>query len=73
MQIVPALSTTTNNWTSASSRFLYSGTYARIKNVSLGYTLPSDYFEKIGLKKLRVCVPGRKIFFTFYKHKRNGS
>jgi TonB-linked SusC/RagA family outer membrane protein len=65
---VPALSTTTNNWTSASSRFLYSGTYARIKNVSLGYTLPSDYFEKIGLKKLRVYVQAENLF-TFYKHK----
>jgi len=65
---VPALSTTTNNWTSASSRFLYSGTYARIKNVSLGYTLPSDYFERIGLKKLRVYVQAENLF-TLYKHK----
>lgn len=65
---VPALSTTTNNWTSASSRFLYSGTYARIKNVSLGYTLPSDYFERIGLKKLRVYVQAENLL-TFYKHK----
>lgn len=65
---VPALSTTTNNWTSASSRFLYSGTYARIKNVSLGYTLPSNYFERIGLKKLRVYVQAENLL-TFYKHK----
>jgi hypothetical protein len=32
---VPALNTTTNNWTSASSRFLYSATYARLKNVRI--------------------------------------
>lgn len=65
---VPALSTTTNNWTSTSSRFLYSGTYARLKNVSLGYTLPSDYFEKIGLKKFRIYVQAENLL-TFYKHK----
>lgn len=65
---VPGLSTTTNNWTSTSSRFLYSGTYARLKNVSLGYTLPSDYFEKIGLKKFRIYVQAENLL-TFYKHK----
>ncbi|SHL63074.1 TonB-linked outer membrane protein, SusC/RagA family [Chryseobacterium carnipullorum] len=65
---VPALSTTTNNWNSSSSRFLYSGTYARLKNVSLGYTLPSDYFEKLGLKKFRIYVQAENLL-TFYKHK----
>lgn len=65
---VPGLSTTPNNWTTASSRFLYSATYARLKNVSIGYTLPSDYFEKIGLKKLRIYLQGENLL-TFYKHK----
>lgn len=65
---VPALNTTTNNWTSASSRFLYSATYARLKNVSIGYTLPSDYFERLGLKKFRIYVQGENLL-TFYKHK----
>ncbi|KMQ66240.1 membrane protein [Chryseobacterium angstadtii] len=65
---VPALSTTTNNWNSTSSRFLYSGTYARLKNVSLGYTLPSDYFEKLGLKKFRIYLQAENLL-TFYKHK----
>ncbi|UKB84335.1 TonB-dependent receptor [Chryseobacterium sp. MEBOG06] len=65
---VPGLSTTTNNWTSTSSRFLYSGTYARLKNVSLGYTLPGDYFEKIGLKKFRIYIQAENLL-TFYKHK----
>ncbi len=65
---VPGLSTTTNNWTSTSSRFLYSATYARLKNVSIGYTLPSNYFEKLGLKNFRVYVQGENLL-TFYKHK----
>lgn len=65
---VPGLSTTTNNWTSASSRFLYSATYARLKNLSIGYTLPSDQFEKLGLKKFRIYIQGENLL-TFYKHK----
>ncbi|SDI56563.1 SusC/RagA family TonB-linked outer membrane protein [Chryseobacterium jejuense] len=65
---VPALNTKTNNWNSMSTRFLYSGTYARLKNVSLGYTLPSDYFETIGLKKFRIYVQAENLL-TFYKHK----
>ncbi|ASK31570.1 SusC/RagA family protein [Chryseobacterium sp. T16E-39] len=65
---VPALSTKTNNWTSTSSRFLYSGTYARVKSVSLGYTLPSDYFGKLGLKKFRIYLQAENLL-TFYKHK----
>lgn len=65
---VPALSTITTNWTGSSTRFLYSGTYARLKNISLGYTLPSDYFEKIGLKKFRIYIQAENLL-TFYKHK----
>jgi TonB-linked SusC/RagA family outer membrane protein len=65
---VPALSTKTNNWTATSSRFLYSGTYARVKNVSIGYTLPSDYFGKLGLKKFRIYLQAENLL-TFYKHK----
>jgi TonB-linked SusC/RagA family outer membrane protein len=65
---VPALNTKTNNWNSTSTRFLYSGTYARLKNVSLGYTLPSDYFEALGLKKFRIYIQGENLL-TFYKHK----
>lgn len=65
---VPGLSTTTNNWTSASSRFLYSATYARLKNLSIGYTLPSSQFEKLGLKKFRIYLQGENLL-TFYKHK----
>ncbi|WP_153397517.1 SusC/RagA family TonB-linked outer membrane protein [Chryseobacterium vaccae] len=65
---VPSLSTTTNNWNSSSSRFLYSGSYARLKNVNLGYTLPSDYFEKLGLKKFRIYIQAENLL-TFYKHK----
>ncbi|NAW52043.1 SusC/RagA family TonB-linked outer membrane protein [Elizabethkingia argentiflava] len=65
---VPALNTTTNYWTSRSSRFLYSGTYARLKTVSLGYSLPQEVFEKIGLRRLRIYLQGENLL-TFYKHK----
>ena len=64
---VPALSTTTNNWTSTSTRFLYSGTYARLKNVSIGYTLPKDTFANLGLQRFRIYL-GENLL-TFYGHK----
>lgn len=65
---VPALSTTTNNWTSTSTRFLYSGTYARLKNVSIGYTLPKDTFANLGLQRFRIYLQGENLL-TFYGHK----
>ncbi|KAA6345080.1 TonB-dependent receptor SusC [termite gut metagenome] len=36
-----------------SDRYIYDGTYTRIKNVQLGYTLPKNLISKVGLKRLR--------------------
>ena len=43
-----------------SDRFVEDGSYARLKNVSLGYTLPSEMFEKY-FSKLRVYVSGTNL------------
>jgi len=64
---VPKLTTDNLSWTSASTRFLYSGTYARLKNVSLGYSLPAVLTKRIGIEKLRVFVTGENLL-TFYGH-----
>lgn len=64
---VPKLTTDNLNWTSSSTRFLYSGTYARLKNVSLGYRLPSDLLKRIGVEKLRVFATAENLL-TFYGH-----
>jgi len=64
---VPKLTTDNLNWTSSSTRFLYSGTYARLKTLSLGYSLPSELIKRINVEKLRVFATAENLF-TFYGH-----
>ena len=42
--------------TATSSRFLYSGNYLRISNLTLGYTLPKKWTEKVFIQKLRAYI-----------------
>ncbi|GAA3617472.1 TonB-dependent receptor [Flavivirga amylovorans] len=50
-----------NHWTYASSSFsnpgntqyIEDGSFVRLKNVTLGYTLPKDFTEKMGIESLR--------------------
>ncbi|MBD1421748.1 SusC/RagA family TonB-linked outer membrane protein [Sphingobacterium chuzhouense] len=65
---VPRLTTDNLSWTATSSRFLYSGTYARLKNVSIGYTVPQSILSRIGISSLRVFALAENLF-TFYGHK----
>ena len=50
-----------------SSRFVEDGSYVRLKNVSLGYTFPSNLISKIGLEKLRLAVSAQNLL-TFTKY-----
>ena len=43
-----------------SDRFVEDGSYTRLKNISLGYTFPSDMFEKY-FSKLRLYVSGQNL------------
>lgn len=45
-----------NNATQYSSRFLYNGSYLRISNVTLGYTLPQKWTTKAFIQKLRAYI-----------------
>ncbi|MGK9117676.1 SusC/RagA family TonB-linked outer membrane protein [Olivibacter jilunii] len=65
---VPRLTTDNLTWTSASTRFLYSATYARLKNVSLGYNFSKHLIERLGIANLRVFLQGENLL-TFYGHK----
>lgn len=47
-----------------SDYWLVNGAYLRIKNLTFGYTLPSDIFGDTGFSKLRLYVSGND-FFTF--------
>ena len=50
-----------------SSYFLQNASYLRLKNLTLGYTLPNTLTERIKLQKLRVYVSGDNLFtFTGY-------
>ncbi|ACU59048.1 SusC/RagA family TonB-linked outer membrane protein [Chitinophaga pinensis] len=65
---VPRFTTDNLNWTSTSTRFLYSATYARLKTVSLGYSLPNRLLSRIGIKSAKVYGLGENLL-TFYGHK----
>ncbi|WPR71162.1 TonB-dependent receptor [Flavobacterium sp. NG2] len=49
------------------SRFVYDGSYIRLKNLSLGYTLPSDLVKKVGFEKVRFYISGQNLL-TFTKY-----
>ena len=45
-----------------SSRLVESGAYFRLKNVQVGYTLPKDLTQKIGINRCRFYVSGSNLF-----------
>lgn len=55
------------NGAARSTRFLASSDFIRLRNVSLGYTIPQTATEKIGFDKLRIYVTGINLLtFTDY-------
>jgi TonB-linked SusC/RagA family outer membrane protein len=51
-----------------SDRFIESGSFLRIQNVSIGYSLPSQWIRKAKLNRLRVYASGQNLYvFTPYK------
>jgi TonB-linked SusC/RagA family outer membrane protein len=65
---VPRVTTDDLAWTSTSTRFLYDATYARLKQVSLGYNIPATLLSKIGFKSAKVYGLAENLL-TFYGHK----
>ena len=51
-----------------SSRWMHDGTFLRLKTISLGYNLPTNFIKKIGLTKARVYFNGTNLL-TFSKYK----
>jgi hypothetical protein len=45
-----------------SSRFLEDGSYLRLKNLQLGYTIPSKTLEIIGLSQARIYLSGTNLY-----------
>ena len=48
------------------TRYLQNAAYLRVKNIQLGYTIPQEVSEKIGISNLRVYISGENIL-TFTK------
>lgn len=66
---VPKLTTTTDyQGNSSSTRFLFDATYARVRNVTLGYSLPSSVLSKAHLSSARFYVDAQNPF-TFFGRK----
>lgn len=56
------------NGNQPSSRYIYDGSYLRIRNVNFGYNLPKEWLKKARIEKLRVYVSATNLA-TFTKYK----
>jgi TonB-dependent starch-binding outer membrane protein SusC len=57
-----------NNESFSHDKFLHKGDFVRIRNIQLGYNLPSALMTKIGMQGLRIFVSGTNLFtFTQFK------
>ena len=52
---------TNNNW-NMSDLYVYDGSYLRLKNISLGYTIPQSITKKAGISRFRVYVMAENLF-----------
>ncbi len=50
------------NNTQLSTRFLESGSYTRLKNIQVGYTLTKELVQKYGLTNVRIYFSGTNLF-----------
>jgi hypothetical protein len=63
----PRLSYKSSNNTYTSSFWMKSAAYLRLKNLQLGYDLPSKWMKAIGLKSAYIYANGMKVAETVYK------
>ena len=54
-----SMSDPNNNWTRVSDFFIEDGSFLRLKNVTLGYTLPTRIFNKV---QMRIYVTAQNLF-----------
>lgn len=56
-----------NNVKNVSDRYLYDGSYLRLKNLTLGYTLPKSWVNSVNISNARIYATGRNLL-TFTKY-----
>lgn len=63
--VLPRLSedkTVSNNENGVNSYFVEDGSYVRLKNLQIGYTLPQNVSSRLGLANARIYVQGTNVF-----------
>ena len=68
---VPSLGSGTGNYI-PQSRYLQDISYLRVKNVTLGYTLPADWTSKVFIQRARIYFSGENLFFLHRGNKDTG-
>ena len=59
----PRLSNVSKSNNYATSNFwMFNGSYFRLKNLTLGYTLPETWTQKAGINRVRFYVSGSDLF-----------
>ena len=61
----PVAGNTSSSYDGYSTRFLENGSYVRIKDITLSYTLPKKWLNPIGLNNLKVYASGSNVY-TFH-------
>lgn len=60
---IPRLDSTSTNYDNLTSdRYLISGSSLMLKNISLGYTLPKSFVNKLDLKSARIGISAENLF-----------
>jgi TonB-linked SusC/RagA family outer membrane protein len=58
----PQLKNPVENNTQTSSTWVFDASYMRIRNITLGYSLPKSWLKKISVEHVRIYVSGQNLF-----------
>lgn len=62
----PRMQTSTSNlWTSQSTLMLVDADYLRLKNITLGYSLPKALLKKVNIENIRIFAQAENLFTVF--------
>ena len=55
----------THNNTSSMKRYIYDASYIKLREISIGYTIPKKWLQKTPLKNVRISAVGRNVAILF--------
>lgn len=58
----PGSASNTNNFQKSSDIYIFNAAYLRLKNIQVGYTIPKQLTNKVGIQKLRLSVSAQNLF-----------